>query len=297
MTTTARLRAFVALADCGSVRGAAARLVVTESTVSAAVRALTEEVGAPLLERDGRGVRLTPGGRRYADYARRILGLLGEASAAACGEADPERGHVRIGAVTTAGEHLLPDMLASFRARHPGVQLGAEVAPSASVWPMLHHHEVDVVVAGSPPGGPDARVRARRANTLIVVGAPDLAPGFDPGTATWLLREPGSGIRATLSALHDELQVDPPRLIMGSHGATVAAARAGLGATLVSREGVVRLLAEGLLVELPVPGVPFARPWHVVTHPDATASTELLIGHLLTHEALGWRPPSEQLGL
>ena len=50
MTTTARLRAFVALADHGSVRAAASALVVTESTVSAAVRALVDEVGVALLE-------------------------------------------------------------------------------------------------------------------------------------------------------------------------------------------------------------------------------------------------------
>ncbi|MDN5920786.1 MAG: LysR substrate-binding domain-containing protein, partial [Pseudonocardia sp.] len=79
--------------------------------------------------------------------------------------------------------------------------------------------------------------------------------------------------------------------IMGSHGATVAAARAGLGATLVSRDGVRPLLAGGALVELPVPGTPLPRPWHVVTHPDATASTELLIRHLLADDTLGWRAP------
>ncbi|PVZ13142.1 LysR family transcriptional regulator [Actinomycetospora cinnamomea] len=289
MTTTARLRAFVALADHGSVRGAAAALVVTESTVSAAVRALGEEVGVALVEREGRGVRLTPAGARYAGYARRILGLLDEATTAARGEADPERGHVRLGAVTTAGEHLLPALLASFRDRHPDVSLGVDVAPSAVVWPMLRHHEVDVVVAGSPPGDLGARVRAVRDNILTVVGAPAAAPAFDPATATWLLREAGSGIRATLTALLEELPADPPRLVLGSHAATIAAARAGLGVTLAAREGVARLLDDGTLVELAMPGVPLSRPWHVVTHPDATASTELLVAHLLDDEELGWR--------
>lgn len=288
MTTTARLRAFVALADHGSVRGAAATLVVTESTVSAAVRALADEVGVALLAREGRGVRLTPAGARYADYARRILGLLDEATAAARGEADPEHGHVRLGAVTTAGEHLLPALLASFRTRHPHVGVGVEVSPSAAVWSMLRHHALDVVVAGSPPGDLDAQVRARRANTLTVVGAPGAADGFDPATATWLLRERGSGIRATLTALLEDLPGDPPRMVMGSHGATIAAARSGLGVTLVAREGVARLLGEGALVELGMPGVPIARPWHVVTHPDATASTELLVRHLLADDELGW---------
>lgn len=292
MTTTARMRAFVALADTGSVRAAATRLVVTESTVSAAVRALAEEVGVALVERDGRGVRLTGAGHRYAGYARRVLGLLAEASAAARGEADPERGRVRIGAVTTAGEHLLPGILASFRAHHPGVALGTDVAPSAAVWPMLAHHEVDVVVAGRPPAGAGAMVRATRDNALTVVGAPGLAAGFDPATATWLLREHGSGTNATLSGVLDDLQIDPPSLIMGSHGATVAAARAGLGATLVSRDGVQDQLTDGSLVELPVPGMPLSRPWHVVTHPDPTASTELLIRHLLRDATLGWLAPT-----
>ncbi|MDN5917550.1 MAG: LysR family transcriptional regulator, partial [Pseudonocardia sp.] len=218
MTTTARMRAFVALADTGSVRGAAAKMVVTESTVSAAVRALAEEVGVPLVERDGRGVRLTRAGHRYAGYARRILGLHAEASVAARGEADPERGRVRLGAVTTAGEHLLPGILASFRARYPGVALGADVAPSAAVWPMLDHHEVDVVVAGRPPPGSAARVRAMRENALTVVGSPELEPGFDPATATWLLREHGSGTRATLSTLLDDLQIDPPSSSAGTRG-------------------------------------------------------------------------------
>ncbi len=284
------MRAFVALAEQGSVRGAAARLVVTESTVSAAVRALAEEVGVALIERDGRGVRLTAAGHRYAGYARRVLGLLEEGAAAARGEADPEHGRVRLAAVTTAGEHLLPDLLATFRHLHPAVGVEVDVSPSDRVWPMLAHHEVDVVVAGRPPAGsPAPRVRAVRDNTLTVVGAPGAGEDFTPATSTWLLRESGSGIRTTLAALLDDLQVDPPRLVLGSHGATVAAARAGLGVTLVSREAVRRLLAEGALVELPVPGTPLSRPWHAVTHPDATASTELLIGHLLS--IAGWEAP------
>ena len=59
MSTVARLRALVAVADSGSVREAARRLTVTESAVSAALSALAREVRVPLVERRGRGVRLT----------------------------------------------------------------------------------------------------------------------------------------------------------------------------------------------------------------------------------------------
>ena len=65
------------------------RLVVSESAISAAVSGLSAEVGVALIDRHGRGVRLTPAGQRYVEYARRILGLHGEALLAARGEADP----------------------------------------------------------------------------------------------------------------------------------------------------------------------------------------------------------------
>src|SRR5262249_1142189 len=121
LTTNARLRALVELADTGSVRGAAERLVVTESAISSALGSLSSEVGVPLVDRHGRGVRLTAAGQCYVDYARKILGLHHEAILAARGEVDPEHGSIRLAAVTTAGELLLPALLASFTAKYPGV--------------------------------------------------------------------------------------------------------------------------------------------------------------------------------
>jgi LysR family transcriptional regulator, low CO2-responsive transcriptional regulator len=292
VTTTARLRALVELAEAGSVRGAAERLVVTESAVSSSVSALSAEVGTPLVTRHGRGVRLTPAGERYVEYARRILGLYSEATLAALAEADPERGAIRIAAVTTAGEFLIPDMLASFRAKHPAVVLRLEVAPRGRVWPMLARHEADLVVAGRPPDDRfAARVRAVSPNELVVVGPPDERAGFDPARVTWLLREPESGMRATCAALLERLDVTPLQMTLGSNGAVVAAAVAGLGVTLVSRLAIRRELDAGALVELPVPGVPLDRPWHVVSQPDPTPSTRLLIEHVLAVPELGWREP------
>jgi DNA-binding transcriptional LysR family regulator len=293
VTTVARLRTFVALADTGSVRAAARQLVVTESSVSSALSALAAEVGVALISKNGRGVVLTPAGERYAGYARTILGLHAEATAAAHGAAAPERGSVRLAAVTTAGEHVLPAMLASFRAEYPDVTLGLDVAPRAQVWPMLAHHEVDLVVAGRPPDELAAGIRAVSPNTLVVVGPPRLREGFDPHLATWLLREPGSGVRATTTVLLERLDADPPVMALGSHGAVVAAAAVGLGVTLVSRQAVAAELRSGALVELPLEGTPLQRPWHAVTQPGATPSTELLVRHLLTRPH--WRataPPA-----
>ena len=182
MTTEARLRAFVAVAETGLVRAAAQRLVVTELAVSAAVSALTRDVGAALLERQGRGLRLTASGQTYAEYARTILGLHAEALAAARGEADPASGQVRLAAVTTAGEHVLPVVLASFRAEHPGIELGLEVGTREHVWGLLAAHEADLVIAGRAPASLRGRRPRRPPQRPDRGGLPRGHGRFRPGT-------------------------------------------------------------------------------------------------------------------
>jgi DNA-binding transcriptional LysR family regulator len=290
MTTVARLRALVTVAEAGSVREAARRLTVTESAVSAALSALAREVRVPLVERDGRGLRLTDSGQAYSVYARAILGLHEEGLAAARGDSDPERGRVRIAATATAGEYLLPVVLADFLSHHPGVDLRLEVGSSERLWALFAAHEADLVIGGRPPGHiGDALTRATRLNLLVVVAAPGVAADFDISRTRWLQREAGSGTRAAGEALLGGLDADPPRLTLGSGGAVVACAAAGLGATLVSRDAVSRQLDNGGLDEVAVPGTPLRRPWHAVTHGRQPGATALLVRHLLDRE--GWRAP------
>jgi DNA-binding transcriptional LysR family regulator len=285
--TESRLRTLVALAATGSVRGAASRLTVTESAVSASIGALARELGVPLVEPVGRGLRLTASGVVYARYARRVLGLLDEGAAAAVQELDPERGRLRLAAVTTAGEHLLPALLVEFRRHHPRVALALEVAPSVQVWDLVSAHEVDLVIAGRPPSGVEAHVVATKPNELVVVAAPSVADAFDWTSTPWLLREQGSATRTRVEAYLRSRHVAPPRLVLGSNGAVVAGAVAELGCALVSRDAIAELLSDGRLVTLPMPGTPLLRPWHAVAGMHSGASTTLFVEHL---HASGWRP-------
>jgi DNA-binding transcriptional LysR family regulator len=285
--TESRLRTLVALAATGSVRAAATRLMVTESAVSASIGALARELGVPLVEPVGRGLRLTPSGTVYARYARRVLGLLDEGAAAAVQELDPERGRLRLAAVTTAGEHLLPALLAEFRHRHPRIALALEVAPSAQVWDLVAAHEADLVIAGAPPAGVEGRVVATKPNALVVAAAPSVAAAFDWGRTPWLLREQGSATRTRVEAYLKSRDVAPPQLVLGSNGAVVAGAVSELGCALLSRDAIADLLADGRLVEVPAPHTPMRRPWHAVTDAHSGASTWLFVRHL---HASGWRP-------
>jgi DNA-binding transcriptional LysR family regulator len=108
----------------------------------------------------------------------------------------------------------------------------------------------------------------------------------------WLLREPGSGTRASTGALLAELDIAPLTLMVGSNGAIRESATVGLGVTLISRDAVAAELASGRLVELPVPGTPLHRDWYLVAHPETLPpAAERLVAHVLSYG--GFRLPPD----
>jgi DNA-binding transcriptional LysR family regulator len=293
--TLGQLRTFLAVAATGSVRAAADQLVVTQPAVSSALAAVRKQVGVALVMRDGRGLRLTPAGEALAERARAALALLDEAVAAARGEADPDRGRLRLATVTTAGEHLAPPLLASFLATHPEVAVSLEVGNRRRVADLLAHHEADLAIGGRP--APGAETLAVRANRLVVISARrKKGPARDVGeaelaAATWLLREPGSGTRATAEALLDRLDIAPRILTLGSNGAVVESVRIGLGVTLISADAVAGDLESGSLEEWRVPGPPIDRPWHLMarTGEPLAPTPDRFLAHLLDS---GWARPA-----
>ncbi|MGH3189763.1 MAG: LysR substrate-binding domain-containing protein [Streptosporangiaceae bacterium] len=313
MTTLTQLRTFLAVAETGSVRAAAERLVVTESAVSSCVGSLQKDLKLTLVRKDGRGLRLTDAGTIYAGYVRSILGLLNEAHAAAAGEA--EGGLLRIAAVTTAGEQLLPGLLAAFRARHPSIGILLEVGNRERALRLADDHQVDLVLGGRPPQGPGwprMIAHATRTNPLVVVcppalladlraelgaaagelgrpGKPTVRPGLVAWLArqTWLLRERGSGTRATTEAFLEELEIAPDTLTVGSNVAVCETVAAGLGVTLISKDAVARELGRGVLTELPCPGTPLRRDWCLVSRTGRLpAPSQLFIRQV--RQAEGW---------
>jgi DNA-binding transcriptional LysR family regulator len=269
--TLTQLRSFLAVVRTGSVTGAADELVVTQPSVSAAITALSREVGAPLLERDGRGVRPTAAGAAFAPYAADVIGLLGTGRQAALEAAAASERVLRIAAVTTAAESFVPALMRAFAAEHPDVRLGLSVGNRAQVLDAVLAHVADVAFGGRPPA--DERIRAQpfRPNELVLISAADdpLAAGAPVAPAqlggrTWLLREPDSGTRSAneeFLAAHD---LHGDTLTVGSNGAIRQAARLGLGISFLSADAVTSDLDAGLLGVIPVDPGPPARAWHVL---------------------------------
>ena len=135
--TLSQLRTFIAVAEDGSVRAAAERLHVSQPSVSGSIAALSDEVGVPLTERDGRGMKLSPAGAAFLPHAIEALGLLELGTRMAQSAADRVSATVRIAAVYTAAESLLPPLLRAFREEHPEIPIQLEIGNREVVLDLL----------------------------------------------------------------------------------------------------------------------------------------------------------------
>jgi DNA-binding transcriptional LysR family regulator len=277
--TLAQLRSFLAVRDAGSVRAAAGQLLVSQPTVSAAVAALGHELGVALVERHGRGVRLTDSGEAFAPYAAQALGMIEQGRSAAHEAARPGQSRVRLAAVNTAGEYVAPALIRAYRQVRPGISILLEVGNRASVFERLETRRADIAIGGRPSGRAMAGFPLI-GNELVVVGREIPA---DLASVPWLLRGEGSGTRLATERLLDDLGLGsagaggPELLTLGSNGAIKQGLAVGLGITLIARLAVARELRDGILCEIPVPGTPMSRPWFVLlttTGPHRPAVTE-----------------------
>jgi LysR family transcriptional regulator, low CO2-responsive transcriptional regulator len=259
--TLTQIRAFLAVQSTGSMHVAAQQLLISQPSVSAAVSSLASELGTALVERHGRGVRLTAAGEAFAPYAAQVLGLLEQGRFAAAEAAHPESSKIRLIAVNTAGEYLVPPLIRAYRQLHPGISIRLEVANRATVLERLQSRRADIGIGGRPPGR-SLSGYPFLSNELVVVGREIPA---DLAQASWLLREEGSGTRLATERLLADLDFGSPELqTLGSNGAIKHGLAVGLGITLISRFAVTRELRDGRLVEIGVPGTPLTRPWHIL---------------------------------
>lgn len=149
-----RLRVLVAVAQEGSITAAAEALHYAQPSVSHQIAKLEAEVGMPLLQRMGRGIRLTEAGRLLADRAEHILAQLASVSAELDEMVGLRTGHVRLAAFPSALATIVPAAAARIAAEYPGVKLSFTEAEPPEALSALRNNDVDVALIfehGDPP--------------------------------------------------------------------------------------------------------------------------------------------------
>lgn len=269
--TLTQLRSFLAVLETGSVTAAAEELYVTQPSVSAAVSALSKELGVDLTNRMGRSVEPTAAGEAFAPYAAHVIGLLDQGGRAAREVAGAAARELRIAAVTTAAEHIVPQLVQEFSASHPELTLTLDVGNRQRVFRELASHRADVAIGGRPPPGGQLSGEPFLDNPILLITAPGdplarrhSVPVGELGTRPWLLREAGSGTRSMTEEFLARHELSPRMLTMGSNGAIKQATRAGLGVSLQSRAATALELEHGLLDTISLREPLPRREWYVL---------------------------------
>jgi len=279
-----RLAVFGAVARHLSFSKAAEELQLSQPAVSKQIHQLEAELGVRLFQRMGRRVELTEAGKMVAAYAQRVLLLTEEVRRALAELEGVERGYLRLGASSTPGLYLVPDLLARFRREYPGVETTLIITNSVDVARRVSAGEMDLGFVGAAPEIPGLLfhdfaedeivliVPARHALSRRRKFAPDLL-----GSEVLIVRELGSATREIAEANLARLGITLRRTMeMSGSEAVKRAVAAGLGIAFISYHAIALEVAQKLVAVPAIPELRFRRPLFRITRKDARPSAASL---------------------
>lgn len=146
-----QLYAFAALARRGSFTLAAKDLYLTQSAVSHAMKALEDDLGCRLLDRVGRRVHLTQAGEQFLRHTEKILLEMEAARSGLENLSKWGHGRLRVGASTSACQHILPAVLREFRQSYPKCVIRIEPGDHGQQLELLRAGQIDLAIMIEPP--------------------------------------------------------------------------------------------------------------------------------------------------
>jgi molybdate transport repressor ModE-like protein len=261
---TTRMRLLVEVERQGSLSAAARAIGIGQPSASQHVRLLEAAAGQRLVERDGRGSRLTEAGRVLAAHASQALATLGAAEEELSALAGLQTGTIHLGASTAPGVYLLPDTLGCFRRDYPGVTVDVEIASSGEILRRLVAGRVQLAIVGAPEAEDRIVLEPFLEDEIVGISRPGSLP-LDDGVLepeslaeqTLLAREPDSSSRKVVEPILARRGIRPAGVWeVGSSEAIKRAAREGLGVAFLSRYAVAEEVERGDLESFRLRGVP-----------------------------------------
>jgi LysR family transcriptional regulator, low CO2-responsive transcriptional regulator len=259
-----RLRLLVEVGRRGSVSAAAKAVGIGQSSASEHLRLLEAAAGQRLVERNGRGSRLTEAGQVLASSASQALATLAAGEEEVHALAGLDAGTIHIGASTTPGVYLLPDTLGCFRRDHPKVAVEVEIAATGEILERLLAGRIQLALVGETTVDERVELEPFLADEIVGVAKPGLlriqdgkAKADAVSKETLLVREENSSTRQVAER---ELTRASVRFAsvweLDSSEAIKRAAREGLGVAFLSRYAVAEEVERGELESFRLAGRP-----------------------------------------
>jgi molybdate transport repressor ModE-like protein len=259
-----RLRLLVEVGRRGSVSAAAKAVGIGQSSASEHLRLLETAAGQRLVERNGRGSRLTEAGQVLASSASQALATLAAGEEEVHALAGLDAGTIHIGASTTPGVYLLPDTLGCFRRDHPKVAVEVEIAATGEILERLLAGRIQLALVGETTVAERVELEPFLADEIVGVAKPGLlriqdgkAKADAVSKETLLVREENSSTRQVAERELTQARVRFASVWeLDSSEAIKRAAREGLGVAFLSRYAVAEEVERGELESFRLAGRP-----------------------------------------
>jgi len=261
--TLEQLRIFVAVATREHVTLGAQDLNLTQSAVSAAIAALETRHAIRLFDRVGRRIVLTEAGRMFLGEAKAVLARAAAAETMLSDLGDLKRGTLALAASQTIANYWLPQVIHRFARRFPGIEIRLDIGNTTTVAADVKAGSVDIGLVEGEIDDPDLIIEHIADDELVLVVPPghvwcETSPHPQDAfrTATWVLREAGSGTRSIFEAMLPafDLTAKDLKIVLDlpSNEAVRTAVEAGAGVTVLSRLVVAQSLLAGSLRVVPL---------------------------------------------
>jgi len=260
-------RTFLSIVSHGSFLEAAQHLHLTQSTVSARIQRLEEELNARLFVRNRSGASLTTSGRRFLEYAKRLV-LTAEQARDEVGLPERYRGRIRIGARIALWEGLLPQWVGWMRERAEDVVIQSEIGFEEDLMRRLIEGTLDLGLMYTPTHAPGLTVEFLFDEIMVLVSTrpDDTGPGEDYVYIEW-----GPGFYAQHAQSYPDLERPPQIANIGWLGIQLILTNGG--SCFLPERMASSFIADGRLYR--VAGSPeYTHPAYMV-YPRESDSSEL----------------------
>ncbi|MEO5376714.1 MAG: selenium metabolism-associated LysR family transcriptional regulator [Magnetococcus sp. DMHC-6] len=270
-----RLRVFFAVAKHLSFTRAAEELYLTQPAVTFQIRQLEEHFNTRLFDRHHNRISLTDAGQVVFSYSERILELYRETEKSINEMTGVTRGLIKLGASTTIGEYLLPQILSGYHEHFPNVQVRLTVHNTRLVVRKLEDATIDVGMIEGPIKNKNITVEPCLIDELVLIlpvnhplGKLDEIPLMMLKEYPFVSREEGSGTRAVIHEflLNGGLPYEhlDTVLELGTTESIKGAVEGGVGFSIVSSVALRKELALGVLISRRIKGISMKRELNFV---------------------------------
>ena len=250
---------------------AAKELYISQPSISQAIKELEEGMGVMLFQRLGRRIYLTDEGAVFQKYCLRMLNLYKESQKVMEDMKELRTGDIRIGASTTIGTYLLPDIIADFKKEYPGVNIELVIENTLMVSEEILKNSIDFGFIEGEIDSDELETRKFWEDELVVISSPKhrwkkMIGLKELEEATLIQREEGSGSRKTYEGVMGVRKENT--FVFGSVEAIKRAVKKDLGVACVSKLAIEDEQGRRELVVSRVKGISIKRDLKLLSHKD-----------------------------